>query len=47
MKIVGENNNFEKMNCKDCAKTTEGKSYLYNNRCRGCQRFRRNCPYIN
>lgn len=31
--------------CKNLSKTTSGKSYLYNNRCKNCQRNRR-CRYI-
>ena len=31
--------------CKELSKTTEGKSYLYNNRCRKCQHFRK-CGYV-
>lgn len=33
--------------CSQLAETTDGKSYLYHNRCRTCQRFmNRRCSYI-
>ena len=47
-----ENNNkkdkklsYETKSCKELSETTEGKTYLYVNRCRTCQYLRR-CRYM-
>ena len=37
---------FEKMKCSECVEVENGREYLYNSRCRTCQRFRRGCSYI-
>ena len=37
---------FEKMKCSECIEVENGREYLYNCRCRTCQRFRRGCSYI-
>ena len=36
---------YETKSCKELSETSEGKAYLYGNRCRTCQYLRR-CRYM-